>query len=131
MYSYGPLHMAEQKQGDQLEPTYSSSVRIRVVALRTSQKRWTIRRGGERVSVIPVLMAGQNDEMMICLQTLKWFQVMLFNISNSTYHLFHSTMNNLVYFGFYKKNNNCTIQLLAGGIRVLITFLRVSLIIST
>ena len=21
MYSYGPLHMAEQKQGDQLEPT--------------------------------------------------------------------------------------------------------------
>ena len=28
MYSYGPLQMAEQKQGDQLEPTYSSSVRI-------------------------------------------------------------------------------------------------------
>ena len=25
MYSYGPLHMAEQKQGDQLKPTYSSS----------------------------------------------------------------------------------------------------------
>ena len=24
MYSYGPLHMAEQKQGDQLEPIYSS-----------------------------------------------------------------------------------------------------------
>ena len=24
MYSYGPLHMAEQKQGDLLEPTYSS-----------------------------------------------------------------------------------------------------------
>ena len=30
MFSYGPLHMAEQKQGDLLEPTYSSSVRIRV-----------------------------------------------------------------------------------------------------
>ena len=29
MNSYGPLHMAEQKQGDQLEPTYSSFVRIR------------------------------------------------------------------------------------------------------
>ena len=28
MYSYGPLHMAEQKQDDQLKPTYSSSVRI-------------------------------------------------------------------------------------------------------
>ena len=25
MYSYGPLHMTEQKQGDQFEPTYSSS----------------------------------------------------------------------------------------------------------
>ena len=24
MYSYGPLHMAEQKQDDQLEYTYSS-----------------------------------------------------------------------------------------------------------
>ena len=39
MFSYGPPHMAEQKQEDQLEPTYSSSVRIRDVALRTYQKR--------------------------------------------------------------------------------------------
>ena len=31
-------HMAEQKQDDQLEPTYSSSVRIREVALTTCQK---------------------------------------------------------------------------------------------
>ena len=37
-YSYGSLHMAEQKQSDQLEPTYSSSVRIRGVALRTCRK---------------------------------------------------------------------------------------------
>ena len=44
MYSNGPLHMAEQKQGNQLEPTYSSSVRIRGVALRTCRKRWTIGR---------------------------------------------------------------------------------------
>ena len=36
---YEPPHMAEQKQGDQLEPTYSSSVRIRDVALWTYQKR--------------------------------------------------------------------------------------------
>ena len=35
MFSYGPPHMAEQKQGDQLKPTYSSSVRIQDVALRT------------------------------------------------------------------------------------------------
>ena len=28
MYSYGSHHMAKQKQDNQLEPTYSSSVRI-------------------------------------------------------------------------------------------------------
>ena len=50
-------HMAEQKQGDQLESTCSSSVRIRDVALRTSQKRWTIGRSGKRGSRISVLMA--------------------------------------------------------------------------
>ena len=62
MYSYGPLHMDEQKQDDQLKPTYSSSVRIRGVALRTCRKRWTIRRGGERESGISVLMARQDDD---------------------------------------------------------------------
>ena len=36
------------KQDDQLEYTYSNSVRIRDVALRTYQKRWTIGRSGER-----------------------------------------------------------------------------------
>ena len=52
--------MAEQKQGDQLKPTYSSSVRIRDVALRTNQKRWTIRRSGERESGISVLAARHD-----------------------------------------------------------------------
>ena len=33
----GPPHMAVQKQGDQLEHTYSRSVRIRDIALRTCQ----------------------------------------------------------------------------------------------
>ena len=58
----GTPHMAEQKQGDQLEPTYSSSVRIRGVALRTCQKLWTIGRSGERGSGISVLMARQDDD---------------------------------------------------------------------
>ena len=35
MYSYGPPHMAKQKQDDQLEHTYSSYVRIQDVALKT------------------------------------------------------------------------------------------------
>ena len=50
-------HMAEQKQDDKLELTYSSSVRIRDVALRTYQKRWMIRRSAERGSEISLLEA--------------------------------------------------------------------------
>ena len=61
MYNYGPLHMAEQKLGDQLEHTYSSSVQIRGVALRICRKRWTIGRCGEKVSGISVPMARQDD----------------------------------------------------------------------
>ena len=48
MHSCGPLHMDEQRHDDQLEPTYSNSVSIRDVGLRTSRKQWTIGRGGER-----------------------------------------------------------------------------------
>ena len=62
MFSYGPPHMAEKKQSDQLEPTYSSSVRIRDVALSTCQKRWTIGKSGERGSGISVLVARQDDD---------------------------------------------------------------------
>ena len=39
MYSYGPPHMAEQKQDDQREHTYSSYVGIRDVALKTFRRR--------------------------------------------------------------------------------------------
>ncbi len=62
MYSYGPLHKVEQKQGDKLEPTYSSSVLIRDVALKTCRKQWTIGRDGERGSEISVLMARHDDD---------------------------------------------------------------------
>ena len=66
MYSCGPLHMAEKRQGNQLEPTYSSSVKIQYVAMKTYRKRWTIGRGGERGSGISVLMAWQDDDDDIC-----------------------------------------------------------------
>ena len=56
MYSSGPLHMAEQRQDDQLEPTYSSSLPIQNVATKTSRKQWTIGRGGERESGISDMM---------------------------------------------------------------------------
>ena len=62
MFSYGLRHMAEQKQTDQLEPTYNSSVRIQDVALRTCQKRWTMGRSGERGSGISVLAARHDDD---------------------------------------------------------------------
>ena len=57
MYSYGPPHIAERKQDDQLEHTYSSSVRIRNLGLKTCQKRWMIGRSGERGSGISMLEA--------------------------------------------------------------------------
>ena len=57
-----PPHMAGQKQDGQLEHTYSSSVRIRDVALKTCQRRWTIGRSGERGSGISVLAARHDDD---------------------------------------------------------------------
>ena len=39
IYSCGPLHMNEQKQDDQLEPTHSSSEPIRDVVLKTCRKQ--------------------------------------------------------------------------------------------
>ena len=62
MFFNGPPHMAEIKQDEQLEPTYSSSLRIRYVALRTCRKRWTIGRSGERGSGMSVMAARHDDD---------------------------------------------------------------------
>ena len=62
MYSYGPSHMDELKQDDQLEHKYSSYVRIRDVAKKTCQRRWTIGKSGERGSGISVLAARHDDD---------------------------------------------------------------------
>ena len=48
--------MDEQRQEDQFKPTYSSSVPIQDVALKTCWKQWMIGRGGERGSGISMLM---------------------------------------------------------------------------
>ena len=70
MYSYGPPHMAKQKQDDQLGHTYSSYVRIRDVTLKTSQKLWMIGRSGGRGSEISVLETrlddDDDDDVFIC-----------------------------------------------------------------
>ena len=62
MYSYGPPHMAVQKQDDQHEHTFSSYVRIRDVVLKTYLGRWTIGRSSERGSGISVLPARYDDD---------------------------------------------------------------------
>ena len=62
LISDGPPQIARQKQDDQLEHTFSSYVRIRDVALKTCQRRWTIGRSGERGSGISVLVARHDDD---------------------------------------------------------------------
>ena len=57
-------HMAEQKQDDQLEHTYSSYVKIRDVALKTCLGRWTIGRSGERESRISVQTTRHDDDVI-------------------------------------------------------------------
>ena len=51
-----------QKHDDQLEHTYSSSVRIRDVVLKTRRRRWTIGRSGERGVGISMLAAWYDDD---------------------------------------------------------------------
>ena len=58
----GPLHMDEQKQEDQLEPTYNSSVPIQDVALKICREQWTIEKGSEKGSGKSVLTARHNDD---------------------------------------------------------------------
>ena len=65
MYSYGPPHMAEQKQDDQHEHTFNNYVRIRDVVEKTCQMRWTIGKSGERGSGISVLPARHDDDDVI------------------------------------------------------------------
>ena len=50
------------KRDDLLEHTFSSYVRIRDVALKTCQRRWTIGRSGERRSGISMLAARHDDD---------------------------------------------------------------------
>ena len=95
MFCYGPLQMAEKKQGDQLEPTYSSFMRIRGVAWGTYQKRWTIGRSGERGSAISVLVARQDDDL--CRRFMDFFLSLLLpllllnlRICTSTLYAIHS-----------------------------------------
>ena len=54
--------MTAQKQGNQLERTFSSYMRIQDVVLKTYLGLWTIGRSGERGSGISVLPARYDDD---------------------------------------------------------------------
>ena len=57
--------MNEQRQVDQLEPIYNSSVPIQDFALKTSRERWTIEKGGEKGSGRSALRRDMMMMMMI------------------------------------------------------------------
>ena len=69
-----PTHAA-QKQGDQLERTFSSYMRIQDVVLKTYLGRWTIGRSGERGSGISVPPARYDDDDDIYLRDFFLFFV--------------------------------------------------------
>ena len=54
--------MDEQRQDDQQEPTYNSTVPIQDIALKTSQGQWTIEKCGGRGSGNSVLVARHGDD---------------------------------------------------------------------
>ena len=54
--------MDEQRQDDQLEPIYNSSVPIQDVALKTNWKRLTTEKGDRRASGRSVLMVRHDDD---------------------------------------------------------------------
>ena len=60
MYSSGSLHLDEQRQDVQQEPTYNSCVTIQDLALKTGRKQWSIEKDGEKRSGISMLMV-QHD----------------------------------------------------------------------
>ena len=62
-YFGGPFYVDEQRQDDQLEPIYNSSVPIQDILPGTSSgERWTIETGGGRGSGRCVLAARHDDD---------------------------------------------------------------------
>ena len=54
--------MGEQRQDDQLEPIYNSSVPIQDVALKPYWERWTIEKVGGKGSGKTMLAARHDDD---------------------------------------------------------------------
>ena len=54
--------MDKQRQDDQLEPIYNSSVPIQDIALKTSREQWKIETGGQKGSGRSALAARHDDD---------------------------------------------------------------------
>ena len=54
--------MDEQRQDNQLEPIYNSSVPMQDIAWKTSQEQWTIEMSGERESGRSMLAVWHDDD---------------------------------------------------------------------
>ena len=67
--------MDEQRQDDQLEPTYSSSVPIQDLTMKTSRKRWTIETVERERHGDPCL---QRNMMMMMMMNVKSQYLKLF-----------------------------------------------------
>ena len=57
--------MDEQRQDNQLEPIYNSSVMIQDIALKTSREQWTIETSCERRSGRSMLAVQHDDDLVL------------------------------------------------------------------
>ena len=57
--------MDDQRQDNQLEPIYNSSVPMQDIPLKTFQEQWMIETGGERGSGRSVLVARHDEDNIV------------------------------------------------------------------
>ena len=105
MYSCGQLPVDQQRQDDQLEPRYGSSVLIWDLTLKTCRKQWMIGRGSERGPGISLLLARHDDDDMIAvhLSPIKVFNIFYFLKLSLDFH----------------ENRYCTIVLFSFSSRII------------
>ena len=122
MYSYGPPHMAVQKQDDQHEHTFSNYVKIQDVVPKTCLRWWTIGKSGERGSGISVLPARHDDDddnrsniphtknldAVIRFEVFLSYKIIYTVSSHSFYSVILSYLYIVIWFQVNNNNNNNT-----------------------
>ena len=90
-YSCGPLPMDEQRQNDQVEHIYNSSVEIQDIALKTYRERWTIDAVGGEGQGDPCWQCDMMMMMMMMMDMLAILSVVI-DITCCFYVLAYSTL---------------------------------------